>query len=696
LRILKCIFVQTNHFKLTFITCSKFILMFKNTFILILILGLSFLFHNCSESNLKSDFEEVKTQIVNSSNTKLPDSLRNQLLVDVYSKTKTINNDSLRANLLLEVAYYNFLLGNIDKFKEVSEESLELAIDHNIKLYQANAQSNLGYYYRVKFKNDSSFYFYNKALKNYRILNEMQEEGKARYNLAAIQADEKDYIGSEINTVKAISILKDTKEYQMLFLCYNNLAFIANQLEDYDKSIEYWKEAIDYSMKMKSADNLELIAVNGIGMAYLDKGDLDMSINYFKKALSEKDIFKNFPNMYALLVDNLAYSKFKLGDYSQLPELFNKALIIRDSLHILDGVIISNLHLAEYYLVIKDSLKAREHSYKVENLAKTTKNNRDLLASYLLLSKLEPTEKSKEYLLKHIQLSDSLQQNERAVREKFTRIAYETDEITKEKEAESKMKWWIMLFALVGTLFSVLLFINMRQRAKNKELLFNKNQDEANTEIYNLMLKQQTVFQEGSDKEKKRISEELHDGVLGRLFGTRLSLDTLNEGNSTAEIKEREEYIEELQYIEEDIRKISHNLRSSLFNSDTSFIKLVEQLVSKQSKISNFEFQLNSYTVTNWEQISNVIKINCYRILQESIQNINKYAEATFVVIDFSIEDNHLLLSINDNGKGFKNKKTHKGIGLKNMNSRVNAMNGEIEFISSIGNGTKIGIRIPL
>ena len=67
--------------------------MFKNTFILILSLGLSFLFYSCSNNNLKSNFEELKTQIINSSNVKLSDSLRNQLLDDAYVKTKTIKKD---------------------------------------------------------------------------------------------------------------------------------------------------------------------------------------------------------------------------------------------------------------------------------------------------------------------------------------------------------------------------------------------------------------------------------------------------------------------------------------------------------------------------------------------------------------------------------------------------------------------------
>ncbi len=668
----------------------------KNISILILILGISYTIINCKKNSANDNFDKIISQINNSSNTNLSDSLRNQLLIDAYSKIKNVNGDSLKVNLLVEIAYSNYLLGNVDIFKEISQESLVLALNQNIKLYQAISQSNLGYYYRIKFKNDSSFYYYNQALKNYKFLNNSIEEGKMRYNLAAIQSDEKDYMGSEINTVKAISILKKGEEYYPLFLCYNNLAFIANQLEEFEKSIEYRKEGLIYLSKLNNVGNLELISKNGIGITYQNRGDYVKSIEYFKNALATKDIQSLYPDIYAVLIDNLAYSKLKKGDNSNLPDLFYKSLKIRDSLQITDGIIANNLHLSEYFLSKGDSLIALQHCKIAKNLAKSSNNNIDLLQSYLLLSKLEPAEKGKEYLLKHIQLTDSLQQKERVIREKFTRIAYETDEITQEKEAETERKWWVILFSGIGTSFSILLFINMKQRSKNKELIFNQKQEESNVEIYNLMLSQQEMFQKGSENEKKRISEELHDGILGRLFGTRLSLDSLNEGKTKADIKEREEYIEELQLIEEDVRTIAHNLKASFFNSETNFIKLVEQLVAKQSKIGKFECEPNFNNLTNWEGISNNIKINCYRILQESIQNINKYASASKVQIDFKKVDNNILMSIHDDGVGFNTKKKNKGIGLKNMRSRAEAINSKIEFNSSQGSGTQITMTIPI
>lgn len=640
--------------------------------------------------------KNIDSLIKASRNISFTDSLRNEYLFKSNKITEKLNNDSLKISFYIRISYSHLVLGNLNKFGEISKKTLYLTTRNNDTINKARANSDLGYYYQLKFKPDSAFYFYNEALKTYSLIKNNLLVGDMLLSLATIQSIGKDYIGSEINTIKAISILKGTDKYHSLFLCYNNLAFIATQLKDFEKSIEYRKEGLTYLSKLNNVGNLELISKNGIGITYQNKGDYVKSIEYFKNALATKDIQSLYPDIYAVLIDNLAYSKFKNEDDSDLPDLFYKSLKIRDSLQIIDGIISSNLHLTEYFLSKGDSLIALQYCITAKELAKSSNNNIDLLQSYQLLSKLESAEEGKEYLLKHIQLTDSLQQRERVIREKFTRIAYETDEITQEKEAETKKKWWIILFSGIGTSFGVLLFINMRQSSKNKELLFNQKQEESNIEIYSLMLAQQEMFQKGSENEKKRISEELHDGILGRLFGTRLSLDSLNEGKTKADIKEREEYIEELQLIEEDVRAIAHNLKSNLFNSETHFIKLVEELVAKQSKMGNFECELNFNNLTNWESISNNIKINCYRILQESFQNINKYANASKVQIDFKKVDNYILMSIHDNGVGFSIKKQNKGIGIKNMRSRAEAINSKIEFNSIEGNGTQITMTIPL
>ena len=103
-------------------------------------------------------------------------------------------------------------------------------------------------------------------------------------------------------------------------------------------------------------------------------------------------------------------------------------------------------------------------------------------------------------------------------------------------------------------------------------------QQKANEDIYNLMLGQQDKVDEARAKEKIRVSKELHDGVLGRLFGTRLSLDSINFKDGKEAMMTRANYIGQLKTIEEDIRKISHELNTD-FVSGSGFMDIVSELI---------------------------------------------------------------------------------------------------------------------
>ena len=151
---------------------------------------------------------------------------------------------------------------------------------------------------------------------------------------------------------------------------------------------------------------------------------------------------------------------------------------------------------------------------------------------------------------------------------------------------------------------ALLIYIIITQRSKNKELRFVQKQQEANEEIYNLMLSQQEKIEEARILEKKNISQELHDGILGRLFGTRLSLDSLNMASSEEAVKTRERYIQDLKKIEEDIRKVSHELNTD-FISGSGFVDIIKTLLETQTETYELEYEFDYDDSINWEDLSN-------------------------------------------------------------------------------------------
>ena len=112
--------------------------------------------------------------------------------------------------------------------------------------------------------------------------------------------------------------------------------------------------------------------------------------------------------------------------------------------------------------------------------------------------------------------------------------------------------------------------------------------------------------------------------------------------------------------------------------------------------MGKFDYLLNNDEQIPWEHIDNFIKINLYRIVEEGLLNCIKHAQASMFKIEFSWNNNRLILFMEDNGVGFKKRKNKKGIGFKNMASRVKKMNGIFDLYSDPTKGTIIQISIPI
>lgn len=143
-----------------------------------------------------------------------------------------------------------------------------------------------------------------------------------------------------------------------------------------------------------------------------------------------------------------------------------------------------------------------------------------------------------------------------------------------------------------------------------------------------------------------------------------------------------------------EIRRLSHWLAPIGLDDKNlveSFKKLLQPINMNNQFIINFTHDkiMNVYTNSN-------IQLNLYRILQEQITNILKYAKATEINITVENRKNHICLNIHDNGVGINTLKYQGGIGLNNIKKRVELLTGNYVLKSSQGNGCELNIRIPL
>ncbi|WP_156115599.1 tetratricopeptide repeat-containing sensor histidine kinase [Psychroserpens sp. Hel_I_66] len=666
------------------------------TLILFCIISLSF-----QAQTKESKLKEVISLRKKSKNQKNSLNERLQYAIESVEIAKNIKQDSsiLLSNRQLSVLFYEN--GQYEDYLNLTRSNILLADKLNDSMAIALANDNLARYYHSVQENDSAYFYYSKALNFYNLTNELEQKATILLNIADIQDTEKDYIGSEENAIKSLRVfetLPKTEDiYESLWILNNLLGIISLKLGDYEKSLEYHYKAESIADDMREGFYNKIFSINNRAFVYREQNQYEKSLELYDELRSIKNEYNEYdPTFYPLVLDNYAYTKFVAGDkdYNTIEKLFKEAYSISARLGDPITKLQVSIDISKFYLQqkkIDSSLKYANISYK---LAKETSSNEILLDVLEVLSELKEGEEGKDYLKEHIKLSDSLLNLERNKRNKFARIEFETDKIEEENEKITEQRLWLIITS-IGLLFTIfLLYIIVTQRAKNKELKFEKDQQKANEEIYNLMLSQQDKVDEARANEKIRISEELHDGILGRLFGTRLSLDSFNFSEGKEAIHKRASYISELKIIEDDIRKISHDLNTD-FVSGSGFMGIVSELIEKQTEAYQLQSSFVYTDDINWEMVTNKAKINIYRIIQESLQNIYKHANAKLVKISFQLKNNVICLSIIDDGDGFDANKSKKGIGLKNINSRVEEVGGNVRFNSKINQGTEVEIMMP-
>ncbi|WP_255577978.1 tetratricopeptide repeat-containing sensor histidine kinase [Flavobacterium sp. CHNK8] len=607
------------------------------------------------------------------------------------------NNDSVYRTNLFKIAnrYYN-----LDRFEDY-KKTVTLIIKKSGAKQDNNSIAKgsvyLGDYFLLKERSDSAFYYYNKAENKYLELNDTYNVALTILNKATLQYMESDFLGAEIAVFKVLKIIKNKNFNDIWYNSYNLLGQIYNELEDYNNAIAYHNKALSSidDKLMNSFAQPKATSYNNIGFVYQNKKMFPEAKTYFEKGLKQKNVFKDKPALFAMLLNNLAYSKFQLKENKGLPQLFFQSLQIRDSLQITTGIIASKINISEYFLSKRDTLRALQYANEALYLSKKANNSRSILNTLKQVSLVDPKNTSK-YTKEYILISEKLQKSDRAIGNKFSRIEYETEEVI-EKNDYLTTKNRNLLYGLISFgVVALLLYLVLNQRNRNKVLLYKQRQQKANEDIYNLMISQQSTIDLGRVKEKKRVAQELHDGVLGRIFGLRINLDTLNQFDDSNAIEKRNEYLVELRNIEQDLREISHDLSRENKELINNFVVILHNLLEEQRKTFSTNLHASIDNAIDWDAISNSIKINIYRIVQESLQNINKYAHANSIHVKCLKNQDQLILEIIDDGIGFNTIKAKKGIGLQNIRSRALDCNGTAIINSIISKGTHITITIHL
>lgn len=546
-------------------------------------------------------------------------------LESAYNYFVSIGDTRASSGPLFNIAVVHSLLGNYEKSMEMYYEELKINEENNSLRGIANSYNSIGIIHKKLEQYDLAISFYNKALVMLDTLNtdnDKYEKANLHSNLGSLYL-ERDMLDSAMTEI--------------------------------EQAMELHKQ-IDHEMGV--ADSYYIL-----GIIFQKRGDQANAIAYFEKAI---ELYKHQDHKKEQVNTKLEWSKSLLiiKDYNKALNVANEALETAEELEVMQNVKDLNNLLAEIYRAKKEYKMADFHQSRFSTLS-------DSLLSEKALEQIN-----------HLQIRYDTKQKQDEI--------YSL-EVENKLQSEINKKQSMLLLGGVGLLLLLIAFsVAITKQISTKKKLAEQALEIKKIEIDSLHKQGQldvlNAVLDGEEKERLRVSQELHDG-LGSMLAT-LKL-TLSEKISDPNSKE----IELVNKTHEEVRRIAHDLmpasliRFGLKDSLEDLCSSIRSSNGPQIHLSILGFD---------DRIAQNVELNLYRVCQEAITNSLKYANSSNIILQLQKNEDQIILEIEDDGIGFDLAQKSQGIGLKNMNLRVEQLGGKISIYSKKGEGTQLLVELSV
>lgn len=541
----------------------------------------------------------------------------------------------------------------LNSFFAQKSEKIDTLESNKAKNYHYKA-----YTLRKEQKKDSAYYFYKKANEIFVNIKDSLLIGDTFVNMAILQSDVGDYIGSDQTAVEALKYFKKDKIVYLTSI-YNCLAISSRGQKDYKEAIYWYNKAI----KIAKNNANKIIYLQNKANAYRDLNQFEESIAILD-SLSKVEL--NPVKTKARVIDNLAYTKWLNGDRENVLEGLKEALEIRLKENDTRGLLASYQHLSDYYSQ-KNIKLSTQYAKKKYQLAIKRKSPQDQLEALARLIDLDNSSNIKTYYTYYIRINDSLNKAEQQAKNKFAKLKYDSDKnrednyklniknAEKELELQKEKTNSIIGASLSGfIILLILIFIYYRNQ---------KHKQEKRAEVY---------------KTETRIAKKIHDEVANNVVNIMNKVQYTEEG--------KEILLDDLEEVYLLTRNISH--QNNQIETGKLFVDSLKLLITSFNN-STTTIIIKSIEKVALDKLSESKQIEIYRVIQELLVNMQKHSEAKLVAISFNKNKKDYSIRYSDNGVGVALDEFSKKNGLSNVESRIESINGSITFESSKNNGFK-------
>ncbi|OSZ77626.1 hypothetical protein CAP36_14740 [Chitinophagaceae bacterium IBVUCB2] len=429
-------------------------------------------------------------------------------------------------------------------------------------------------------------------------------------------------------------------------------------------------------MKPYMPDPVQLMINSGYymnrGLIYFMEQQYDSSIFYYQKAYEVAAASRHNDNKTAALY-YLSKAALQSGKTELAKKYADENLAVADKINAKIGKINALLNLSDYYHEINDNAKAYTFLANAAALKDSLSVEANLNQMNTLAAVYESDKKEKEI----IQL-----QSEKEI-----------------QTASVKQKSLLNKF-FIGSIIALLFFgylgyINFK---KNQQLT-KQEQELQQQKIIELEKDKQLLtinaMLKGQEEERSRIAKELHDGIGSLLSGTKMSFINVKE-HIALSVENKTMFDRSVSMLDNtigDLRKVAQNLmpetlvKFGLEDALRDFCRSMQSLPAV--KILYQQFGEN-------RKLENTAEVYIYRIIQELVNNAVKHANASEIIVQLTMHEHKISITVEDNGKGFDKYKlaTTSGNGMTNLQYRVQYFNGKLDIVSSPGNGTSVNIQL--
>ena len=576
-----------------------------------------------------------------------------------------------------------------------------LGEDYNIDIDSLN--KNAEKYITIEL--DSAYYFANRSVVLSKHHQYKQGEMDGTFQLGRIYLDQARRVLALESGIESLKIADEIDSYKGRKNACNLLIKIYNHSNKLDEGLKI--SNLILNLAKEKQDSIQIAKTyNFLGIFKRKMGEPDSSI-YYKIESMKINRLLNDHKALAYNYTSLGIYHYDNGNLDTAFSYLRKSLQIRKKLNLIPQLIEANNNIGYLFLMLRTADSAAHYFQKSIDLCLTHEKHANLVVLYSNLSEAYKISGDHELALnaieKSIPIKDSLmgiKQHEQIV--KREKMQYQ--ELHNEIEIVSafSMNPFLLMFSLIlALLFSI--YLSRVSKKKTIKFIIEKQKTNAAKAII-----------DEYEKIDNWIAKELHDDIGGSIAAIRLNMiRTLDVVKSEAEIAnklnnptftmdisklnkiiaDREDELENLKGVQDNIRDLSHSLVPVSFDGN-NFIHLIENKISSRfSKDINCNIQTHPKDEIN--NISNDLKFNVYRILQNLAANIIKHSKAKNASLQVIGHEDHLTIIVEDDGVGFNPNNTNAGVGLDIIEKRALLFDGKVEIDSKEGSGSTIIVDLP-